>query len=75
MTSTSSHLSAVIEQLCDQLTLSPQQRHAITERLTNGATVIEALSDVANDAEIAATLDSMMDRIAAPLGELLKSGE
>lgn len=29
---------------------------------------------VHNDAEIAATLDSMMDRIAEPLGELLKSG-
>ncbi len=48
-----SAMPAIVDQICDQLGLEVHQRSTIAENLARGASIIDALSDVAEEAAIA----------------------
>ena len=55
-----SNIPTVIEPLGEYLALSPQQRLTVVDRITNGASIIEAFADVADDSAIAAAFGALL---------------
>ncbi len=59
-TTSRSIITSVIEPLSEHLALSPQQRLTVVDRITNGASIIEAFVDMADDNAIAAAFGALL---------------
>jgi type II secretory ATPase GspE/PulE/Tfp pilus assembly ATPase PilB-like protein len=64
-------MPTLTDRLCDQLTLDPASRTAVTGRVAGGTAVTEALLDVADDTAVAAALATVLGlRLVGVPGEL-----